>query len=162
MWIISTAIISFCVYNFRYIKRLYTSNNNTRWVMLNDTKDHILFSLFKIYFKTKTRLGAMYIKGLFVFNNNNSTIINSNILRINFLLDNELYTVDVPINRKLLSKKYNLSVANDTNAIEFNNRYGMIPLLVNPEKYGKGYDYMCQENDIIMKELPKEILAYKI
>jgi len=158
MWLIG-AIVALCAYNFQYIRRVYASDNNTRLVMLNDTKNNMLFGVLKIYLKTKTKFKTLYTTGSFLWYNN-STIVNRNVLRINFLLDNESYTVDVPINRKLLSKKYNLSAFNNTNSIEFENRYNLIPLLVNPEKYGRGYNYRCQENDDTIIEIPKELLAY--
>ena len=49
---------------------------------------------------------------------------------------------------------------NEKDNIEFKNRYNMIPLLVNPDKYGKGYEYMCQDNGVIMIEIPGDLIAY--
>ncbi len=122
--------------------------------------NNIYYIILKNYLKCKSKCTNLYVRSRFSYLSN-SKLINRNILRIDYMVDNELYSIDVPIDRKLTFADYDIILTNTSNDSKYQlkNRFKSIPLLVSPNKYGNSYNYSCICNNIFM-DIPSEAIGY--
>ncbi len=143
-----------------YICKFYGADRANKMEMLGNTKDQFIFESLKTYIKLKSAYNRFHIRSTYAYNTN-SYMVNRNILRVNFLMDNKVYNIDVPFNRRTINMYDNIALSKETgDPVILTDRHNGVPLLVDPAKYGSENRYVAYNDGIVHDSVHSDFIGY--